>query len=258
MLTLTPILLAGTLALTAGLAFAGDLSCSARSGKTTAAFVELYTSEGCSSCPPAETWLASLAQRYRVPEQVVPLAWHVDYWNDLGWVDPYAQSRFTERQSRWAFLNRTNTIYTPQILMNGEALIRWQHQGDAVVPRLNAVPARADISLDLARGADQVTVTAQARARDRSGRPELYVAVYERNLVRHIQGGENSGRTLHHDYVVRELIGPQALDESGAARVNAQVKFGRDWKSTDLGVAAFVQAHETGEVRQALALPLCR
>ena len=244
--------------LLSGAAFAADVTCSAKSGKATAALIELYTSEGCSSCPPAEAWLATSTQRHAVPEKLVPLALHVDYWNHLGWIDPFAQARFSDRQSYWAHLNNTNTIYTPQVLLNGQALVHWQKQGDAAIPRVNTLPARADITLDVVRRPNQIEITSQAHARNNPGQTGLYVAVYERNLVRRIEAGENRGRTLRHDFVVRELIGPQPLDKKDAARTTSRVDIKKEWKEADLGIAAFVQVRDTGEVLQALALPLCR
>jgi hypothetical protein len=256
--TIALIFFAGWLTLVSGAAFAVDIRCSAKSGETTTALIELYTSEGCSSCPPAETWLAKSTQRHRVPEQLVPLALHVDYWNHLGWIDPYAQARFSDRQSYWAFLNKTNTIYTPQVLLNGQVLVHWQKQGDSAIPRVNAIPAQADIALDLVRHADHIAVTAEAQTRGNPGQAGLYVAVYERNLVRRIEAGENRGRTLRHDFVVRELIGPQPLEKNGAVRATPRVNIKKEWKDADLGIAAFVQVRDTGDVLQALALPLCR
>src|SRR5574341_2194552 len=91
--------------------------CSAQSGRDTTALVELYTSEGCDSCPPADRWLGSLGARGYGPEQVVPIALHVDYWDYLGWKDPWAKREFSERQRRLAKLKRLTVIYTPQILL---------------------------------------------------------------------------------------------------------------------------------------------
>jgi hypothetical protein len=100
--------------------------------------------------------------------------------------------------------------------------------------------------------------TADAQANNQEGHAELYLALYENNLTRHIDAGENRGLTLHHDYVVRRLIGPVALDENGRAHFTQSVVLVQAWKENDLGVAAFVQDAGHGEVLQALALPLCQ
>ena len=94
-------------------------TCSATSGAQRVALLELYTSEGCDSCPPTDRWVSALATRGFAGDRVIPLAFHVDYWNYLGWKDPFAQARYTERQR---FVNarvRTRTIYTPQLMLDG-------------------------------------------------------------------------------------------------------------------------------------------
>ena len=106
------------------------MQCTARSSAATTALVELYTSEGCSSCPPADDWLFSLGQSGLVPDRVVPLALHVDYWNDLGWEDSYSQKTFTDRQHRLADLNRMRSVFTPQFVLNGRNLSHWHSQAD--------------------------------------------------------------------------------------------------------------------------------
>lgn len=232
-------------------------SCSARSGDSTTALLELYTSEGCSSCPPADRWLATLPKRGWVPDRVVPLALHVDYWNDLGWEDPYSQKIFSRRQYRLAALTGARAVYTPQFILNGDDLPHWRSLADAAIRRVNARPARANIALTLARGTRRIEVTADIRAKTGAGRPGMYIALYENNLVGHIEAGENRGLTLRHDFVVRRLIGPVPLDTSGGAHFAQRVDLDRGWKENDLGVAVFVQNRDNGEVWQALALPLC-
>src|SRR5262245_35977291 len=98
--------------------------CKAQSGPGTAALVELYTSEGCSSCPPADRWLATLGQRY-APGSVVPLALHVDYWDYIGWKDPYAKREFSLRQRKLSQLQRMALVYTPQVVLQGRDFRRW-------------------------------------------------------------------------------------------------------------------------------------
>ena len=94
--------------------------CVAQSGPGTTALVELYTSEGCSSCPPADRWLASLGKRH-APTALVPLALHVDYWDYIGWKDPYAKREFSLRQRKLSQLQRMALVYTPQVVVNAEA-----------------------------------------------------------------------------------------------------------------------------------------
>ena len=98
--------------------------CKARSGAGTAALVELYTSQGCSSCPPADRWLSTLGGRFAA-ERVVPLSLHVDYWDYLGWKDPYAKRRFSERQRKLSVLQRMALVYTPQVVVQGRDFRSW-------------------------------------------------------------------------------------------------------------------------------------
>src|SRR2546422_872111 len=104
---------------------AADPACSTHSGPHTTALVELYTSEGCDSCPAADHWLSSLfAQGFR-PDQVVPLALHVDYWDYMGWKDPFAKGEFSIRQRKLAQMKRPVIVYTPQVLVQGQDFRRW-------------------------------------------------------------------------------------------------------------------------------------
>src|SRR5215510_12044549 len=128
--------------------------CKARSPETTVALVELYTSEGCDSCPPADRWLSALGSRGHGPDKVVPIALHVDYWDYIGWKDPYAKALFTSRQRKLAQVMRAKIVYTPQVLLQGEDFRRWHAPAfDDAVARINARPARARIELGLARAA---------------------------------------------------------------------------------------------------------
>ncbi|MER2582862.1 MAG: DUF1223 domain-containing protein, partial [Candidatus Competibacter sp.] len=100
-------------------------SCRAQSGPGQAALVELYTSEGCSSCPPADRWLADLAAEPSLKGKVVPLALHVDYWDDLGWRDRFAQPDFSARQRALTAAQGSKTVFTPQVMINGRTTLDW-------------------------------------------------------------------------------------------------------------------------------------
>lgn len=229
-------------------------TCSARSPAHRVALLELYTSEGCSSCPPADAWLKSLPGLGLKSEQAIPLALHVDYWNDLGWQDPFSQKLFTQRQYRTALLGGTMTVYTPQVLLNGKEY-RWHRQDiRKTVQQVNGHPAPADIQLKLTqKQPNELTVVGETRIAQ-SNPAGLYLAVYENNLTNHIRAGENRGLTLQHQYVVRRLLGPYAISAGGAVRVEERLDIDSSWKARDLGVVAFVEQRDTGEVLQALAL----
>lgn len=231
---------------------------SARSGPQTVALLELYTSEGCNSCPPADILVRSLAAKGLTPDRVVSLGLHVDYWDALGWPDRFAQAHFTQRQREIAARHRTRTIYTPQLVLHGRAVSTWAALA-AEVQRINQMKARADLSLEVITQAPQaLEVVAQAVVLEATARPhtQMYLALYENHLTSVVAAGENAGHTLRHDYVVRQWLGPLAIDPQGTARLQQTLSLQRDWKMSDLGLVVFVQQRQTGEVLQVLALPL--
>lgn len=240
---------------------AGAGECVARSGERTAALVELYTSEGCSSCPPADRWLSSLARRGYAPERVVPLSLHVDYWDYIGWKDPYAKREFSLRQRKLTQMQRLALVYTPQVLLQGRDFRGWAGSafGEAVA-RINALPAKARISLEIgktAHGSLEVGASAELVDPAQKGQMALYLAAYENRLVSRVDAGENRGRVLEHDYVVLEWQGPLAFDAAGRIRVRRHVPLLPKARSAQSGVVAFVQNRRSAEVLQALMLPAC-
>jgi hypothetical protein len=236
------------------------LQCSAKSGPHTAALVELYTSEGCDSCPPADRWLQSLGQRGYAPGRVVPLSLHVNYWDYIGWKDPYAQQRFTDRQRMLAQVMHARIVYTPQVVLQGRDFRRW-HTGDfdAAVKSINARAPGASIELSL-EGADPKALRTQVRAvlldPVQAEHAALYLASFENKLASSVAAGENRGKRLEHDYVVFEWIGPIPFK---GGRIHEQRALPLVPKAVQAhsGVAAFVQNRRTGAVLQALMLPAC-
>ena len=228
--------------------------CSARSGDRTAALVELYTSEGCSSCPPADRWLSQLGRAY-APDRVVPLALHVDYWDYIGWKDPYAKREFSQRQRRLSALQRQALVYTPQVLVQGVDFRGWMG-GDfeRTLARINAMPARARLELEAAPLEDKLRASVLAQAIDAKAAEGavFYVASYENRLQSRVEAGENSGRVLNHDHVALEWLGPFPL-----GRRDVTLPLLPKARFADSGVAAFVQNPRTAEVLQALMLPAC-
>jgi hypothetical protein len=245
-------ILAACLAVNAGLASAAE--CSAVSGPNRTPLLELYTSEGCSSCPPADRWLSRLQAQGYGRDKLVPLALHVDYWDYIGWQDRFAQSLFAERQRTLAALGNARVVYTPQILLNGRDFRSATSSArlDSAIAAIRSEPAHAAIRLNLKLGVDQVQVEAAAQA-DKPTNAALYVALYENDLSSMVKAGENSGSTLHHDYVVRAWRGPYAV----GVPLKETIALPATWKRGDLGAAAFVQDKASGEILQAISLPLC-
>jgi len=240
---------------------AAAASCTAESSARTAALVELYTSEGCSSCPPADRWLSSLKAAARSSSDVVPLALHVDYWDYIGWKDPYADPAFSARQRVIAALQHARFVYTPQVLLQGRDFRGWGSTafGQAVA-KINAQPAKADISLSIERvdeGALQIEASAWVPDPQRRAAAALYLAVYQNRLHSRVEAGENEGRTLAHDFVVRDWVGPIDFALDGRVRDKRSLGLPPGAAARDAGVAAFVQDRGTAEVLQALLLPAC-
>ncbi len=231
---------------------------SARSGPLTAALLELYTSEGCNSCPPADEWVNALAKKGFALDRVVPLGFHVDYWDNLGWPDRFAQAIFTKRQREIAARQRSKTIYTPQLVLQGQSLTHWESFG-AEVQRINQAKAKADLRLTVTKQPTQaLSLLAQAHVTDAAEQHQakMYIALYENHLTSDVKAGENKGRTLRHNYVVRQWLEPLEVDGVGSARLERTLTLPSTWKMPDMGIAVFVQQPHTGVVLQALALPL--
>lgn len=235
--------------------------CRAVSGPHTAALVELYTSEGCSSCPPADRWLSGLGGSDKVPARVVPLALHVDYWDYIGWKDPYAKREFSLRQRKLSQLQRMALVYTPQVLLQGRDFRGWGTPAfDAAVARITAQPARASISLLVRQAAGRaLQVEAGAELLDPAQQADaaLYLAAYESRLSSAITAGENRGRTLAHDYVVLEWQGPFAFGPGARLLERRELALLPRAATGNSGVVGFVQNRRTTEVLQALMLPAC-
>jgi hypothetical protein len=235
--------------------------CSAESGARTAALVELYTSEGCSSCPPADRWLSGLGPAGYAPDRVVPLSLHVDYWDYIGWKDPYGKREFSLRQRKLSQLQRMALVYTPQVLVQGKDFRRWGTPAfDSAVAAINSRPARARIVLQILDASDgALDVEARAALLDPvpAGDPALYLAVFENRLSSRVTAGENSGRTLTHDHVVLEWQGPFAFGPGGELFERRRLSLLPKGAPERSGVVGFVQDRRTGEVLQALLRSAC-
>jgi hypothetical protein len=236
-------------------AVAHGQKCTARSGDKTAALVELYTSEGCDSCPPADRWLSALGASYR-PELLVPLALHVDYWDYIGWKDPYAKREFSQRQRRLSQMQRAAFVYTPQVLVQGAEVRDWaDSRFNQTIARINAQPARARLELEILRATTEaLDVRVNAAILDAAQGPDarLYVATYENRLESRVTAGENSGLVLRHDHVALEWQGPY-----GAGERQLRLSLLPKPKIGESGVVAFVQNQRTAEVLQTLLLGTC-
>jgi len=231
--------------------------CRAKSGKQVLPLLELYTSEGCSSCPPADQWLRALKLD---DTGLIALAFHVDYWDYIGWKDRFAKASFSQRQRQSAAQGGLGFVYTPQFMLNGRDFRSWNEarlkQGIASISEQIASVA---LSLSInAKTNDEIlmSATAQSVRIEDNHQTDVYVALYESNLTSTVTAGENMGRTLQHDYVVRTLFGPYSLNNN--TQLNKAFLLKPEWKARNAGAVIFAQNRHSGEILQSLRLPLCQ
>lgn len=247
-----------------GAALAGPAhsdGCSAESGAHGIPVLELYTSEGCSSCPPADRWVSPLRGQAWAPGRLIVLGFHVDYWDRLGWPDRFAQRAYTDRQHAAARRNGARFVYTPQLLLNGRDYRRRSSAALAdEVSALSRRPPGARLTL-AARPSGPRELEAQGTALVMFARPgaevHAYLALYENDLRTEVSSGENSGRRLRHDFVVRELAGPFTPDDRGAIELRHAFTVKAGWNPANLHLAAFVEDARSGDILQAPGLPYC-
>ena len=240
-----------------GTSVAAGQRCAVQSGPQTAALVELYSSEGCSSCPPADQRLNALRKETGPASLIVPLALHVTYWDQIGWTDPLAQAQFDARQAGLLRHQPRQVAYTPQFFVGGTELRSWDTQLPAAIRRINATAAPVNISLSATPGpGGKLLLEANASAPDAQTGGQLYVAISESGIVSTVLRGENRGATLHHDAAVRLWLGPVALAQ-GRARLRREVNLPASWRPEYLQVVAFVQRADSSAILQAVSTAPC-
>jgi hypothetical protein len=215
-----------------------------------AAVVELFTSQGCSSCPPADRLLSKLSSDPRFQGKVIPLSFHVDYWNGIGWQDPFSSARWSDRQKQYAGrVFHSNRIYTPQVVVNGRSECVGNSETEVLRRVSDALAAEPAARLTLAvdppspDGRLRVKVGAKIARAVSSGNLDLWVAVTESGLATEVKAGENASRLLRNDRVVRRLEKALTLPAVAGSEKSGEVVLGIDkrWKADALGVAAFLQ-----------------
>jgi hypothetical protein len=228
----------------------------AASDRPVPVIVELFTSEGCSSCPAADRLLSRLDQTQPVAGvQVIAIEEHVDYWNQLGWNDPFSSPQYRARQNDYAIAFKASDIFTPQMVVNGQSAFvgsdanRAYHeigaaaQAATTLVNLGANPNAHDP--DLLDLAVQVSNLKSAKWRDSN----VYLAVTETGLSTFVQGGENAGHRLRHSAVVRSFGVIGRVDPKGAngGQLVSTLRLPREWKRENLRAVVFVQ--ERGSLR---------
>jgi len=220
-----------------------------------AVVVELFTSEGCSSCPPADELLGRLRQDLSAKNiQVIPLGFHVDYWDGLGWKDRFSSADFTQRQEHYALALKVDGPYTPEMVVDGAVEFVGNDGGRAqrVISQQASQPEMAAVKIP-ASSAEQLTV--QVKAPASIGNDLVMLAITEDNLSTQVGSGENGGHTLHHAAVVRELRQVGTLN-NGAIETTVPLKLQKDWKRNDLRAVVFVQQASSGKIEGAASVAL--
>ena len=190
--------------------------------KTT--LVELFTSEGCSSCPPAEAWFSRLKDSPRLWKDFVPVAFHVDYWDYLGWRDQWGSKAFSERQRSYAQAWRSDTVYTPGFVLNGKEWQTWRSHNDGPpVSSSNAGDLKVT-SADLHHW--NVSFSPSTLTQNRF---ELHAVLLASDLRSQISAGENRGRLLIHDFVALRMT--EGLLKQNGKEANGDFNFGDESKS---------------------------
>ena len=190
------------------------------SGSKQVALIELYSSEGCSSCPPADRWVASLKNNKQLWKEFVPLNFHVDYWNRLGWVDRFSHDQFTRRQRNYASEWGSGRVYTPGFVKNGE---EWRKRN------LSSLKGSGVGTLRVMKGdKGKVKIEYAPEKKDHS-KYQVHLALLGNGLKTEVKHGENAGETLHHEFVVLKQI-DQVLMAHGNLRT-AEIKIPENKKA---------------------------
>ena len=234
-------------------------ACSATSGAQTLPLVELYTSEGCDSCPPADRWLRQTfpsTGNSATPRAAV-IAFHVDYWDGLGWPDRFATHANTERQQDLVRAAGGQTVYTPQVFVQGRDPGLWRTAGvERALDGARRAAPRARIAVRARQLTDAVQVEVDASVVAGVRDAVVHVALTENGLTSSVAAGENKGVRLEHDHVVRAWQAGPAFAADGHAKGDVRLPLPRE-RGRDGAIVAFVQERATGRILQSLTLPLC-
>ena len=228
---------------------------------TPAVLVELFTSEGCSTCPPADKLLADFDQAQLIEgAQVIALSEHVDYWNQLGWKDPFSSAEFSQRQTDYALALSMKDIYTPQMIVDGQTAFVGSNLDAARQAIAKAARSpKADVNLTLKTATpkaikltvqiDNVPDVAQGDSAD------VMLAITESGLLSQVLRGENSGRKLMHAAVTRKLIRIGTI-KGKAFSTEPAIDLARTWKRQNMKAVAFVQERASRRVLGAAAIKI--
>jgi hypothetical protein len=217
--------------------------------------VELFSSEGCSSCPPADAVLSRLAHDQPVPgAEVLGLELHVDYWNSLGWADPFSSPAFSARQRAYADAFGQRGVYTPQLVVDGAAELVGSNEA-AARAAIAAAAREAKTNVQVTRSGDRVSI-AVTDPNEGASAADVWLAITEDSLSTAVPRGENAGATLAHGPIVRALdrVLPLAAGTRGTVVKEVDVKVSPAWRRERLRAVVFVQRHGSLKITGAAAV----
>lgn len=216
------------------------------SGSKAVPMVELFSSEGCSSCPPADRWFRSLKSASGLWKQFIPIVFHVDYWDQLGWRDDLATKEFTDRQRAYAREWGNDHIYTPGVVLAGAEWTGWRTSKE---PQSNERRNVGNLKLEqLEKGKFMISFSPSGQTlKD----PKIFVAILGMGVQHEIGAGENQGTTLSHDFVVLQLQSRPAKNEQGVLRSTIELK-SKNSRVNQLAAVAWVSANDSIRAIQAV------
>ena len=224
--------------------------------KATPVLVELFTSEGCSSCPPADDFLARLNHEQPLGGiTVIGVEEHVDYWNHDGWIDPYSSPEWTSRQVAYVDRLKENTAYTPQAVIDGQRSVVGVRERELLnsiqeSARQTQAEMEANLEAPAADGTLKVHVRATKLQPSANDSVEIWLAIAEKNLASQVNKGENAGRELSHSAVLRSLKKLGVASGNGGATFDGstQAKLNRDWKPQNIEAIVFAQERKSRRI----------
>ncbi len=212
--------------------------------------VELFTSEGCSSCPPADRLLAEIEKQYG--QNVIVLSEHVDYWDYIGWRDPFSTPEFSARQKRYEHnLGGEAGVYTPQMVIDGRTGFVG-NDGKRAQAEIRKATSRMKAPVTIEKRGDQLVISTGALPANAN----VLLAITEGSLETDVRRGENAGRRLRHTGVVRQLNNLGKIDRGQSFSAEFNPKFDSVWKRSDLRAVVLVEDRSTHEILGAAVLPL--
>jgi hypothetical protein len=215
--------------------------------------MELFTSQGCSSCPPAEALLNGWGMGLFQAGKALPLCFHVDYWDGLGWKDPFSSPLFTERQKQYAGSLGASSLYTPEMVVSG--LVGFVGSDNLKarqeIKRSDNLKPSAQVTLAAAPGAEGIDLKIKLRplaGSKRDGPWKVMAAVFENNLMTHVERGENRDRDLRENLVVHRLAEIKSVTLEKTEWMEATISVQPDWQKTSTGITVFLEDESTMKI----------